>query len=257
MVWAIDYHLLVRWPCSMSVLLPLMACRVGFDPLGLPDDAATDATPSDTSGPGACALPSTLICDPFENGIAANAVDGGAAWLAGGGRDGGGAFRASATSSLNALAIYSWAAPITDGRLHTRFYARLGAGAPIATYAVLVQLDNGVDTMGEEKISADLVSADRYAVALPFVGGGGAGTEVAPRASWLCMELAVLVDATGNSGTVQWLVNGVEVVGSGPERTMVPGGFAQLFLGVSLGAADPDFEVLFDDLVVAREPIGC
>lgn len=242
----------MRRPCLFAVIVALTACRLGFDPLGLPGDAESDAPP-----PDGCTLASTFICDPFESSIGASFTAGSAVWLAGGGRDGGGAFQATGTSTGPALAVYVWSAPITEGRLHARVYARLSAGAPIADYAVLIQFDNGVDTLGEEKISADIISADRYAIAVPFVGGGANGPGVAPRATWLCGELAILVDATGTSGTVQWFVDGVEVVGSGPVQTMVPGGFVRLYLGASLGAGDPDLEVLYDDLVVAREPIGC
>lgn len=56
---------------------------------------------------------------------------------------------------------------------------------------------------------------------------------------------------------MELLADGVVAGSYGPASTLVPGGFSRLSMGAMLGNRDPPMEVVFDDLIVARGPIGC
>ena len=256
-------------------LLALTACRIGYDPRDLPVDgaapdatstidaaAAADATPDAPVGdgavlPGPCPLPDSIVCDDFDEGVASTSAKGDWEWAPGAGRSGTGALRVSSVSDRHAAAVYAWAEPVVSGRLHARAYVRVAAGEPVDRYSVLLQLDNGEETSGFEKVSADIISEERLALAAPFTGAGGATTSTMPRESWVCLEVAVVVDETGSVGGMELLADG-DIIGSyGPASTLVPGGFSQLIIGAVLSARESPMEVVFDDLIVARAPIGC
>lgn len=241
-------------------LLVLAACRIDYDPLAdgmdasmLGDAEAADA-PDGSVDTSACDRPTTFICDTFDEGVHATTVYGDTEWLALAGPDGTGAFRANGAPNASAVAIYEWTDPITAGPLHARVRLRIAPGDPIENYAVLLQLDNGVETSGREKVSADMATGDALSIAAPFSGRGGETTLTMPRERWVCLELAIAVDA---SGTMEVFLDGTRMHGYDSVDTVVPGGFRRLIISSLVSDADPPVDILFDDLVAATAPIGC
>ncbi len=234
------------------VLVVTAACRIGFESLSGDAPASDDDTLRDDGRADICE--NALMCESYDSALGTGSTFGDVAWLAGAGRAGGGA-RARATPSQAAIALYKWTSPITAGSLHARAYVKITAGAPIGSYLVLVQLDNDEDTLGLEKVSADLSAADRWTIAAPFASIDSRSMISAPRESWICVELAI--DITPTNGRLRVLVGGNEIVNAGPANTLVPGGFLQLAIGASTASDDPEIEAFFDDVVVAQQPIGC
>jgi hypothetical protein len=242
----------------IAVLAMASACRLDFDPLrddgavATDDGAITDAERGDASI-DLCA--SALVCDSYDSALATSSALGDIVWVDGAGRGGSGGARARGTGSVSALGIYRWTSPVTSGVLHARAYVNVSAGAAIQQYAVLVQLDNDQSTQGQEKISADFTSADRWALAAPFTSMSNVSQIVPPRGTWICLELAI--DISSAAGAARVHADGIEVARIGPANTQIPGGFLRLIIGMSLGANDPNTEAFFDDVIVAQQPIGC
>lgn len=241
----------------IAVFVALSGCRIDYEPTANRADATVraDGGAVDASiETNVCDRPTAVLCDSFDDGIGTSVVSGEAQWLAGAGPDGTGAMHAIGRPGASGVAIYTWAEPIVAGRLHARARLRVAAGDPVDAYAVLIQLDNGVETMGLEKVSADISTADLLAVAAPFTGRGGESTIAMPREHWVCLELDIDVDANGSLAL--WL-DGEQVYGASAVDTVVPGGFQRLVLGSLVSRSDPPVEVVVDDLIVATEPIGC
>jgi hypothetical protein len=227
------------------------ACRLHFDPEAVVDDGA--APGGDAPG-DPCA--GTLLCESFDEGFDAEYAFGDIELAAAAGRGGGGALRIRGGPGAAAFAAWTWTPAVTSGELHARVHARVMPGIPIAVFAVMLQLDNGVDTMGFEKISADLAQQDVFSVAAPFTSRSGDALVTAARDRWFCMQLAITVDA-GAGGRIVLDVDGTTVYDSGPQLTMPPGGFSRLMLGATVSSSDPVFEVLYDDLAAAGAGKDC
>jgi hypothetical protein len=255
----INYHPSVgRLLAMIAMLAGASACRIDFDLLR--DDSALagddGAVVDDGSGDASidiCA--SALVCDSYDSALGTVSTFGNIAWGADAGRGGSGGARARGTGPQPALGIYRWASPITSGVLHARAYVNVTAGASIQQYAVLVQVDNDQNTLGMEKVSADLASADRWALAAPFTGMSNVSPTAPPRGTWLCVELAI--DISSTTGAARIHADGIEVARIGPANTVVPDGYSRLIIGMSLGSNDPETEAFFDDVIVAQQPIGC
>lgn len=232
-----------------SVLLSvvvLAGCRIHFDPTA---DTGADAADAPTD---ACAT--ALICDDFDDGIPS--PSGMAQHDPTGGRDGAGALRSEAGAGQTAYVRYTLSPPVTTGTLYARAHVKVAAGSPIQSFAVLLQLDNAVETMGFEKISADLTTSDRFAVAGPFAGVSAVTTTAVTRDQWFCLELAIRVDAN-TAGNIDLSIAGERLYSSGPALTMPPGGFSRAVLGLSQSGSEPTTLVWFDDFIVTSAIAGC
>jgi len=243
---------------KVTLLGVIAGCRLGFDPLTSDHDASSDVGTDATADAGRdpCTLGSTIVCRDFKDGLDATLAIGDVTWLPTAGRTDG-ALRVRGAPNTGAFVSYVWGSAITTGPLIVRVYVRFTAGPPITKFAVLAQLDNNVDTNGLEKISVDLGDQDTYVIASPFSGGGGNSSVVAVREQWVCLRLQIDVDATGTTGRLQLAVDGAPVIDESPQLTMPPGGFLRAILNATPSSTDPAIEVLFDDLIVAREPVGC
>lgn len=235
-------------------LVALAGCRIHFDPLtddggASPNDAhdAAQDVPIDV-----CA--SALVCDDFEGGIT---MPSGAAMLdPTGGRDGSAAFRVQASANEASYVRYALPATVTTGTLYARAHVKVATGAPIQTFAVLIQLDNGVETSGLEKVSADITTDDHFSIAAPFSDAGAIATTTITRDQWFCLELVVDV-AAGPTGSISLAIAGTEVVANGPEVTMPPGGFQRVTIGLSMSGDESQTMAWFDDFVVSTAIAGC
>jgi hypothetical protein len=226
-----------------------MGCKLHFEEQR--GDAAVGA--SDVRGDAfdLCAQPTTLVCDDFS--AMPPILVGSAQWLPAGGRSGG-ALQITGTAAMGGSSFY----PIptqTSGSLYARAYAQVQPGPAVATYAVLLEMNNDAITGGSEKVSADIYTNDEWGIGAPFSGGGPGSTAVATRGTWTCIELQV--DISSTAGAFHLFIDGTEVVGSTAVDTLIPGGFKQALLSTTVDATDPDVTVLFDDLAVALAPIGC
>lgn len=242
----------------MVGLAALAGCRISFDPRT--GDAGTSTGDAAITRDGADATSdacaTALLCDDFDTGIATSDVRGMVQHDPTGGRDGGGIMRTQTTGSGVALAVYPFASPIASGTLYARSHVKVLAGAPVVTYAVLIQMDNLVDTMGAEKVSADVVPQDRFSIVAPWAGGGAISPTQLTRDRWTCLELAIAVDA-GTAGTIELRADGTSIASTAQHATMPPGGFKALYLGLSTSPDEGTIQAWFDDLVVSTMPTGC
>jgi hypothetical protein len=224
-------------------------CRIHFDPVTLPDaDGATSSDALDEF----CAQQTTLLCDDFSAMPNAN-LYGNTMWLATGSRNGGGVI-AHADPGGGSGALYTFPV-VTSGTIHARAYANVHAGPQIQGFSVLVELNNGINTGGNQKVSADLETNDFYGIGAPFTGTGALGTATVTRGSWLCIELTVVMSAT--AGEMRVSVDGTEVAAKTGANTQIPSGFNTVILSATVSAGDPAITTEYDDLIVATVPIGC
>jgi hypothetical protein len=240
----------VVWRAAVG-FLALAGCRLNFSeaprdaPAITPSDAAPDAF-------DLCSRPSTILCDDFSS--SPNVVfTGDVQWFASGGYSGG-ALQVRGVTGSGAGA--HWTLPATtDGELNARVHLRVQSSSTVQLFLVLVELNNALATNGQEKVSADLVTNDLYAIGAPYSGGGPQSAVTLTRDQWACVELRVVVSST--AGEVHLLVDGTEVAGRTGIDTLIPTGFHDLILTSGPSSNDVDTIVDYDDLVVARAPIGC
>jgi len=232
-------------------LLVLAGCRLHFT-----DDEHGDAGSSMDAGDAGdafdvCAQPTTILCDDFTT-MPTVLINGDVQWFASGGHTGG-AMQERGTPG-GGPGIH-WPLPsTTDGSLNVRTYLRVESGPPIDLFLVMMELNNAMATNGQEKVSADFATGDKWSIGAPF-SGGTVGVIVGPRDRWLCVELRVVVSAT--AGEMHLLVDGTEVSTQTGVNTLIPTGFHELILSATLSSTDPATIVDFDDLVIATAPIGC
>jgi hypothetical protein len=238
----------VLW--RVVALLALMGCKLHFDEQR--GDATVDVT-SDVSGDAfdVCAQPTTLLCDDFSAMPAR--LNGTAQWLSTGGRAGG-AVQITSTATTAGHSVYSIPTQ-TSGSLYARVYAQVQAGPTIAMYNVLLELNNAVQSGGQEKVSADMYANDTWGIGAPYSGGGPGSATIVTRGAWTCVELQV--DVSSTAGAFHLFIDGAETTGSTGVDTLIPGGFKEVAVSANVGSSDAAVTVLFDDLVVALAPIGC
>lgn len=230
-------------------LFALAGCRLHFSEGG--DDAGITAGDVSRDARFDCAQPGVIVCDDFTT-MPTVLISGAVQWFASGGHSGGAMQEVGMPGGGPGI---HWPLPsTTDGSLNVRTYLRVESGAPIGTFLVMMELNNAMATMGQEKVSADLSTADNWSIGAPF-SGGTVSTTAAPRDRWLCVELRVVVSAT--AGEMHLLVDGTEVSANTGVNTLIPSGFQELILSATLSNTDPATIVDFDDLVVATIPIGC
>lgn len=233
--------------CVLLGIIAIAGCRINFDP-------TTDDGGMGSGSDDADVCTTAWICDDFNVGIPAPV--GTAQHDPSGGREGTGALRSEAGPGQVAYVRYTLSPPVTTGTLYVRTHIKVAAGTPIQNFAVLLQLDNGVETNGFEKVSADISTNDRFAVEVPFVGESAVTTTAVARDQWVCLELAITVDET-TTGNIELSIAGEKLYSSGPLVTMPPGGFARVILGLSLSNSESTTLVWFDDFVMADAVGGC
>lgn len=253
-----------------SEAVPLDGPTVDGSPQGNGGDVAGAAPPY------ACRSsthPETVLCEDFERPWPELQRDYGEGVSSGGelaavpgpSRRSGTVLRASAVlgasgQTTNAVLLKALPAPVSSGALHVRAYVFMPASFPRPTWLNLVQVAGPDNTNGRSQASLGGDASDR--AILTVATGGYVGMTVPgglPRDRWFCAEIALRVAPAGASGDAELFVDGVSRVKSSPGiATLPPGGITHLTIGPIFSAAVAGTGVVYyDDVVVARAPVGC
>lgn len=228
-------------------------------------DAATDAArPVDAdAGPAPCP-PFAVFCDDFEDPSFAKWT---LLFLANGGtvtsittpvRSGGRAMKAHAGPSTPVDASYPAVGAgarvtvpaVSSGMLAVRAHVLMPAKLYAETTFVKVFAKNGVDDMNLKIAASGAIKVDSDT---PRAGAELTGTKGPPIGSWFCVEWQATIAASGRQRV---LVDGEVVLDAGEDNTTADG-FDRVQVGfhASNGAIAQD--VIFDDVAIATQPIGC
>lgn len=227
-------------------LLLLTACgRIGFDEVSsTPPTRLCDAHPT------------ALYCNDFDDGDLKGADDSDGTLVAGQGAEGSTGYRFVAAPGEMPRLGFDFVPTISSGPVFMAARFLLADGLPPADFVVLAQFTS--DTFAD-KVSFDLVAEDRAQIANANAANSfSTEPAVVPRARWSCFELSVIADRIGN-GALALSIDDTEVLSGGAgDPTVGPDGFGRIELGTfSSSANTATTDIVFDDVVVDTNPIGC
>jgi hypothetical protein len=142
---------------------------------------------------------------------------------------------------------------VAEGPLHARFYAYFPSEMTIPKYLALFELWT-IDDSPNEKIGVDALGDNQ----LEFNVAGTASSSavgVLKRDRWLCIELGL--DLSADSVAISLSVDGETVITADSVATSLSGPFSVAVVESVPSEESLGVEHVFDELVIATEPIGC
>jgi hypothetical protein len=208
--------------------------------------------------PLTCASDSVLLCEDFETeGFAPEWAGGSTGRTSSNAHSGMFAGEVSLMPDERQQLNLDIDPPLAEGTLAIRSFVWVPADPTIAEWVIFHELSGRMNA-GSERYSLDLKSMyGLQYVALPGSMSGPPNPSAIPPETWACVELRIQISDT--AGNIEIRVNDVVVDSNDmPIDTLPVDGFANVNVGglASMAEADP-YTFLFDDLVIATEPIGC
>lgn len=205
-----------------------------------------------------CSSDSVLLCEDFEmDGFAPEWTGGSVGRTSSDAHTGMFAGEVSVTPDERQQLNFDIDPPLAEGTLAVRSFVWVPAAPMVEEWIIFHEL-SGQMNAGTERYSLDLKSMyGLQYVALPGTMSGPPNPSAIPPETWACVELRIQISDT--VGNIEIRVNDVVVDSNDvPIDTLPVDGFANVNVGgvASNAEADP-YSFLFDDLVIATEPIGC
>lgn len=218
-------------------------------------DAPTDAGPdaSDAGCIGCDCLDAPLACEDFESPLAVELGGTGAfARIDGMAATGASVGRFRVISGGDSAFVRRSLAPLSSGRVWLRAFVRVVGTSPISGL-VLASVGSGGSTIELDLVEAD--GADQYGVAMTFgsMDSAFAGPP-STRDVWECLEVRIDI---GGAGGFELFRDGASLGSRGAVTTIAPG-YDTFTFGVAFSRpTQASIDLLFDDVVLARERVGC
>ncbi len=152
---------------------------------------------------------------------------------------------------------YQSPTPLTDGMLAIRAFVRLPSTDAVEEWSILFEIVGNTEA-GNQRSSLDLRNqAGLLFVTFLSAGADLFGNDLLTPGAWTCVELRIALSNT--AGSVELRIDDQTVLVNGPGVDTVPvDGVARIGVGaVAAPTHAGDTTYAFDDIVIARGPIGC
>lgn len=202
--------------------------------------------------------PMVLLCEDFEGaGFSAQWGGGSVDTTSAFANSGSVAGQITASPDGRQQLSYVSPTPLTDGMLAIRAFVRLPAADAVEEWSILFEIVGNAQP-GSERSSLDLRNqAGLLFVTFLSAGADLFGNDLLTPGAWTCVELRIALSNT--EGSVELRIDDQTVLVNGPGVDTVPvDGVARIGVGaVAAPTHAGDTTYAFDDIVIARAPVGC